>query len=126
MTTYLPYTCPDCGTRAAVRISYLRANGDQYRVRECPDCGRFATLQNGGPEQFDRWTEKGAGRRPVEEPEIEPLDLDALDPAEELRERLRLLFIWCKAAVDVELRPVGLRNGNGYEGDRERDYYDDY
>lgn len=67
-------------------------------------------------------------RADLAEPELEPLDLSDLDPEVERRERLRLLFVWCKikAAEGHGVRPEALRAGNGYSGQGdERKFYDD-
>ena len=121
MTQLAPFPCPRCGEHTAVPISYQKLSGLRYRERECPDCGRFVTHQNGGPEEYQHFV----GERPEPEPfpELEPLDLAALDPVREALERARLRAIW--EWETGELRPARLRAGSGYEGDRKGAFYEE-
>ena len=114
MTQRAPFPCPRCGQPTRTPISYYRpAHGDQYRVCECEECGRFVTTTNGGPETYSHFVDEAP--EPEPHPELEPLDLAALDPVRETLERARLRAIWGKAPAAGELRPPRLRNGSGYE-----------
>lgn len=125
MTTYLTFPCPSCGEPSAVRISYSRSVGGQYRVRECADCGRFATLQPGGQgEVFQHFMDDKPEPDPLEE--VAPLELPPLTPRQVLLERLehlRLEVIWQRGAATANgLRPAAERNGC-YKLDRETAFY---
>lgn len=122
--TLAPFPCPTCDQLSAVRISYERRNGEQYRIRECPECGRFTTTQNGRGEQFGHFCDDPPPEPP---PEIEPLELPPLTARQalaELVEHWRLEAIWQKAEAVGEGRPVALRAGAGYSGrgDEQRFY----
>lgn len=118
-----PFPCPDCGGPTTVRAGYPRHH-DTVRYRLCRECGeKFKTVHiYGQPEAFEEWAEPAKDEGPPAE--IEPLELEALDPAAERRLRLRALFICCKSLAVNGRRPAWARSGgNGYALDPEGAFY---